>query len=403
MKGEYELLAPVGSFRNLRAAIEAEADAVYFGVSGFNMRETAKNFSVRDFVKIRKICSRLDSGHQTGRRVKMYLTLNIVVYDSELRRVESIIKKAKGKVDAVICWDMAVINLCRKHGIPFHVSTQASVSNVEGVKFYKKLGAERIVLARELSLKQIEKIAKKFPGMIECFCHGAMCVAVSGRCFMSQHLTGFSANRGKCLQFCRRAWDIKDDSGNELKLENSRVMSAKDLCTLPFVERMKKAGIYSFKIEGRNRSPEYVKAVVGEYRKALDKKLGHGEIVEGISNLKKIYHRGMSAGFYLKMPTADDFSFSEHGDQSESKEFVGRVYKYWPKAGACSLKMNAGKLRVGDEVYLMSDDSGVKRARVESIELDGKNAKLTKKGDDVGIRFGVEARSGVEVYLIKKS
>jgi len=387
---KHELLAPVGNFRNLRAAVAAGADAVYFGVKGFNMRDAAKNFGVRDFKKIRKICE----------GVKMYLTLNVVMYDSELKRIEKVVKAAKGKVDAIICWDLAVIELCRKYGIPFHISTQASVSNVAAAKFYKKLGAERIVLARELNLKQIAKIAKVIS--VECFCHGAMCVAVSGRCFMSQYTHGLSANRGQCAQLCRRAWNIKDDSGNELKLENSRVMSAKDLCALPFVERMKKSGITSFKIEGRNRSPEYVYTVVSEYRKAIDKKLSRAEIVEGIENLKKVYNRGFSSGFFLKMPTADDFSFSENGDQEEKKVFVGKVYKYWPKAGVCSVKMNAGKLSVGDEVYLISDDAAVERVVVKSIELEGKGVKSVKKGDDVGVDFGVKVKSGTEVYVIKK-
>jgi putative protease len=322
------------------------------------------------------------------------------MYNSELVRIERIVKAVRGKVDAIICWDMAVIELCRKYGVPFHVSTQASVSNVAAAKFYKKLGAERIVLARELDLKQIKKIAKVIP--VECFCHGAMCVAVSGRCFMSQYTHGLSANRGQCAQLCRRAWDIKDDSGNELKLENSRVMSAKDLCSLPFVDKMKKAGIVSFKIEGRNRSPEYVYTVVSEYRKALDRKLSHTEIVEGIENLKKVYHRGFSSGFYLRMPTADDFSFSENGDQSEKKVFVGKVYKYWPKAGACSVRMNAGKLSVGDEVYLIGDDEAVKRVRVKSIEFEGKDVKSAKKGQEVGVDFGCRI-GNVEVYVIKKS
>ena len=275
---KYELLAPVGNFRSLRAAVAAGADAVYFGVKGFNMRDAAKNFGVRDFKKIRKICD------LSSRKPKMYLTLNVVMYDSELKRIEKVVKAAKGKVDAIICWDLAVIELCRKYGIPFHVSTQASVSNVAAAKFYKKLGAERVVLARELNLKQIAKIAKVID--VECFCHGAMCVAVSGRCFMSQYTHGLSANRGQCAQLCRRAWNIKDDSGNELKLENSRVMSAKDLCALPFIDKMKADGITSFKVEGRNRSPEYVYTVVSEYRKAIDKKLNRAEIVEGIENLK---------------------------------------------------------------------------------------------------------------------
>ncbi len=386
---KYELLAPAGDFKNLRAAVEAGADAVYFGVRGFNMRDAARNFSLRDINKVRKICG----------KVKMYLTLNVVVYDGELKRVEEIVKKVKGRVDAIICWDLAVIDLCRKYKIPFHVSTQASVSNVSAAKFYKKLGAERIVLARELSLKQIAKIAKIVD--VECFCHGAMCLAVSGRCFMSEAVAGLSANRGQCTQPCRRSWHVHDDSGNKLRLENSRVMSAKDLCTLPFIERIKKVGVMSFKIEGRNRGAEYVSTVVSEYRKALDKKLSRNEIVRGIRNLKKVYHRGFSSGFYLGVPTSDDFSFSEHGEQKERKEFVGRVYKYWRKAGAASVLMNTGKLKVGDEVYLVSDDIGVKRAVVKSIELEGRRVDVARKGDDVGVDFG-ERVSNAEVYVIRK-
>jgi U32 family peptidase len=396
---KYELLAPVGDFCNLRAAIDAGADAVYFGVRGFNMRDSARNFSLRDLDKIRKICG----------SIKMYLTLNVVVYDSEIRRIEEILKKVKSKVDAVICWDLSVIGLCKKYGIPFHVSTQASVSNVEAVKFYKKLGAKRIVLARELSLAQIAKIAKVIP--VECFVHGAMCVAVSGRCFMSEHIHRLSANRGKCAQLCRRSWNVCDDSGNELKVENSRIMSAKDLCALPFVERMKKSGVVSFKIEGRNRGPEYVSVVTKEYRKALDRRLSKNEILKGIASLKRVYHRGFSPGFYLGTPTHDDFSFSEHGEQEERKEFVGKVYKYWRKVGAHSVLINTGKLKVGDEVYLISasngmtsagsDDVGLKRAVVKSIELDGKRVDVARKGDDVGVDFGI--RFGVcEVYVIRK-
>jgi putative protease len=322
------------------------------------------------------------------------------MYGEELKRIEKIVKSAKGNVDAIICWDFAVIELCKKYKIPFHVSTQASISNIASAKFYKKLGAERVVLARELNLKQISKISKI--AEVECFCHGAMCVAVSGRCFMSQHIHGLSANRGQCAQLCRRGWDIKDDAGNELKLENSRVMSAKDLCTLPFVEKMKKAGITSFKIEGRNRSPEYVYTVVSEYRKAIDNKLSRKEVLMGLENLKKVYHRGQSSGFYLKMPTNDDFSFSERGDQEEKKAFVGKVYKYWPKPGVCSVKMNAGTLKVGDDVYLTSDETGVDRVVVKSIRLEDKDVKSAKKGDDVGVDFGIKVKSGTEVYVIKK-
>lgn len=394
MRPKYELLAPVGNFRNLHAAVTAGADAIYFGIKGFNMRATAKNFTIKDLPKIKKICQ------NSPRKPKMYLTLNTVMYEEDLKKLDKIVKAIRGKVDAVICVDMAVIKLCNKYKIPFFVSTQASISNSASAKFYKKLGAKRVVLARELNLKQIKQVSKIID--VECFAHGAMCVAVSGRCFMSQYTQKLSANRGQCAQLCRRAWNIKDDAGNELKLENSRVMSAKDLCTLPFIKKMKQAGITSFKIEGRNRSPEYVYTVVSEYRKALDKELTRQEILEGIGRLKKVYNRGFSSGFYFKMPTADDFSFSENGEQEERKEFVGKIYKYWPRAKVCSLKMNAGKLKVGQEVYLISNDAPIKRTVVKSIELEKKSVKSAKKGDDVGVDFGVEAKNGTEVYIIRK-
>ena len=240
---KYELLAPVGNFANLRAATEAGADAVYFGLQDFNMRASAKNFKVSDLKKIREIC---DNGLD-GRKVKMFLTLNVIVYDEELKKLESLIKKVKGKVDAIICWDLAVIGLCKKYKIPFHVSTQASVSNSDAAEFYKKLGAERVVFARELSLKQIKKVSKVI--FTECFVHGAMCVSISGRCFTSQFQNGKSANRGECLHPCRREYKIIDERGEELKVQCNKVMSAKDLCALPFVEEMKKAGVKSFKIE----------------------------------------------------------------------------------------------------------------------------------------------------------
>jgi len=395
MKSRYELLAPAGDFASLHAAVSAGADAVYFGIKGFNMRAGAKNFAIRDLKRIRKICS------SSPRKPKMYLTLNTVVYDGELKKMERIIKSVRGKVDAIICWDMAVVELCRKYGVPFHISTQASVSNAAAAKFYKQLGAERIVLARELNLKQIKRISREIA--VECFCHGAMCVAISGRCFMSQFTHRLSANRGKCAQLCRRAWEITDDSGNKLKLENQRVMSAKDLCTLPFIEQMKKSGISSFKIEGRNRSPEYVYTVVSEYRKALDKKMSRKEIVDALARLKKVYHRGFSSGFYLKMPTADDFSFSENGEQEEKKRFVGKAYKYWPKAGAASVKISAGRLKVGDEVYLISDNAPIQRVRIRSIELRGKRVDTARKGDEVGIDFGVKVLNGTNIYVILKN
>ena len=393
MKQSPELLAPISDFTMLHTAIEAGADAVYFGLKEFNMRKTGKNFTIKDLDKIQKRCAQ--------RNIKKYLTLNVIIYNNELKKVENIIKKARGKVDAIICWDLSVIQLCRKYKIPFHISTQASVSNIEAAKFYKKLGAERIVLARELNLKQIKQISKVIK--VECFAHGAMCVSISGRCFTSQFQNGLSANRGQCTHPCRRAYEITDltNPKRKLKLENNRVMSAKDLCTIPFIEKMKKAGITSFKIEGRNRPPEYIRIVIQEYRKALDGKLSRIEVLESIKNLKKAYNRGFSRGFYLKMPTSDDFSFSENGEQRESKEYVGRVEKFWPKVKVAKIKMHAGTLRIGDEVYLIHKDKPLKKIKVSSMQKHHKEVRKVKKGEEVGIKLP-QCSKGTLVYKIVK-
>ena len=389
---KYELLCPAGSFPSLIAAVENGADAVYFGLKDVNMRDNAKNFTLKDLDKIRKICQK------GNKKVKMYLTLNTIIYDFELRKIEGIIKKIKGKVDAVICWDFSVIRLCKKYKIPFHISTQASVSNLESARFYKKLGAERIVLARELNLKQVKKISKEIN--IEYFAHGAMCVSVSGRCFTSQFLQNMSANRGQCCHPCRRSYIIKDEDGYELKLENNKVMSAKDLCTLPFIEEMKKAGIKSFKIEGRNRNPEYVAAVAKVYRKALDKKLTRQEIKQGINKLKKVYNRDFSSGFLFRVPGPDGFSFSESGEQEENKVYIGKIEKYWARVNVSHLKMHSGKLKIGDEIYIIGNQTGVKREKITSMEIDSKQVKEVKKGQDVGILL--KAKRGDCVYLIKR-
>jgi len=391
---KYELLAPAGSMESLIAAVDNGADAVYFGLNEFNMRARAKNFSFRDLKKIEKICK--------PRNVKRYLTLNVIIYDLELEKLERLVQKVKPFVDAIICWDFSVIQLCKKYKIPFHISTQASISNLESAKFYQSLGAERIVLARELSLKQIKKISKELKIGVECFCHGAMCVSISGRCFTSQFLYCKSANRGECIQPCRKEYLIKDkETGKELILENDRVMSAKDLCTLPFLEDMKRSGIISFKIEGRNRSPEYVATVVKEYRKALDKKFSQEEIKESLKNLEKVYHRGNSSGFYLGVPTADDFSNSEKGDQTESKVYIGRIEKYWPRVEVAGIKIHHSVLKIGDEIYAIGKNTGIKRAKIERIEMEGKSLSSCKKGDFVGIKIS-GVKKGDSVYLIKK-
>jgi putative protease len=388
---KYELLGPAGDFSMLSAAVNAGANAVYFGLKEFSMRATAKNFTVADLEEIEKICKQ--------KKVKRYLTLNTIIYNKELKKLEETIKKVKGKIDAVICWDPSVIQLCRKYKIPFFISTQASVSNIESAKFYKSLGAKRIVLARELNLKQIKEISKIIN--IECFCHGAMCVAVSGRCFTSQFLFNKSANRGECLHPCRRKYYVKDDEGNELMIENNQIFSAKDLCTLPFIEKMKKAGITSFKIEGRNRDARYVDAVVRIYRKALDKKLSKKEIEEALIELEKIYNKGYSSGFYIKTPTADDFSKVQSNASAEKKHFVGKVTHYFDKVGVAAIKLVSG-LKTGDNIVVIGKTTGAINSVINSIEIKNKQINTGKKGDEVGIKLPF-VRKGDEVYVLIKN
>ncbi|MBU4308604.1 MAG: U32 family peptidase [Nanoarchaeota archaeon] len=389
MEQKYELLAPAGGFPQLIVAVKVGANAVYFGLKEFSMRANAKNFEIKDLNKIGKIC---------GSQVKKYLTLNVVVYDGEMGKLEKVFRKIKGKVDAVICWDLSVIELCRKYKIPFHVSTQASVSNSESAKFYKKLGAERIVLARELNLKQIKEISKVVP--VECFCHGAMCVAISGRCFMSQHLFGRSANRGQCTQVCRRSYFVEDEEGRKLRLGEHTVLSAKDLCALPFIDKLKKAGIVSFKIEGRNRDARYVETVVKSYRKALDNNLSKSEIKQELENLNSVYTKGFSSGFYLGVPTSDDFSDVEHSKATKKKEFVGDVVHYFPKVGVGTVKVLSHGFEIGDELVVIGKTTGIEHVKVERIEIKNKSVPKARKGQEVGIKLPL-VRKGDEVYLVK--
>jgi U32 family peptidase len=289
--------------------------------------------------------------------------------------------------------------LCKKYKIPFHVSTQASISNIETAKFYKKLGAERIILARELNLKQIKKISKIIP--TEVFIHGAMCLAVSGRCLTSQFLFNQSANRGLCIHPCRRHYQVKDNEGNELKLDNNYIFSAKDLCTLPFIEKLKHSGVIAFKIEGRNKEPEYVSTVVKAYRKSIDKKLTKQELEEYLEELNKVYNKGFSSGFYFKSPTSDDFSKTENSSAKESKQFIGKIYHYYDKLQVGLLKLNSGKLKVGDEIYIIGKTTGLIKTKIQSMETNNKQISEAIKGDSIGIEIP-KCRKADEVYKIIK-
>jgi len=389
MKPKQELLAPAGSFPSLVAAIQEGADAVYFGLKEFSMRARAKNFSLKDLSKISKLCK--------PQKVKKYLTLNTIIYNNEIPRINKIIKKAKSHIDAIICSDPAIMILAKKNKIPFHVSTQCSVSNSEAAKFYKKLGAERIVLARELSLKQIKEISKVI--QTEIFIHGAMCVAVSGRCLTSQFLFNQSANRGKCLQPCRRQYTVTDNEGHKLKIENSHILSPKDLCTLQFINKLKKSGATAFKIEGRNKEPEYVATVTKIYRKALDKKLTKKEIDESLAELNNVYNKGFSEGFYFKQPTSDDFSTAEHSSAKQSKTFLGKITHYYPKIKVGLLHLNASTIKTGDEILITSKTTGVIKHTIQSMQINHKEVTKAKKSQDVGIRLP-KCRKGDDVYKI---
>lgn len=388
-----ELLSPAGDFIGLKAALQGKCDAVYFGIKGMNMRAGAKNFELKDLAEIKRICG----------KTKRYLTLNTIVYDNEIKKVEEIIKKAKKYVDAVICWDLSVIALCRKHKVKFHISTQASVSNSKSALFYKKLGAERIIPARECTLEQVKEIKNKAKIDVEAFVHGAMCVSVSGRCFMSQFTFGKSANRGECLQNCRREYIVKDiDKEFELNLGNNYVMSAKDLCALPFIEKLIESGITSFKIEGRNRPPEYVKTITECYREAIDayykKKLTKKLKEKLLKKLKTVYNRDFSNGFYFGKRISE-FT-DEYGSKASSrKEYIGKVINYYAKNSVAEVLIESNEFEKGNELMIQGPTTGVLSFKAEEIMQNDRRTDKAKRGTAT-IKVSGRARKNDKVYLI---
>lgn len=390
-----ELLAPVGNEEMLQAAIDAGADSVYLGIKGVNMRAAASNFSVEDANKITEMCHLKD--------VKVYACINSIIFQEELAGIEKIIGKLR--VDAVICWDLAVLEICKNKGMPVHLSTQASASNSRAVKAYKRLGAERVVLARECTLEQIRQIKKESGVEIEVFIHGAMCVSVSGRCFMSEELYGKSANRGECIQPCRRSYIIKDpETGKELELDNHHVMSPKDLCTMPIIDRLIDAKIDCFKIEGRNRSPEYVKTAVSAYREAIDlhnkKRLDGRKKKELQERLRSVYNRDFSTGFYMGVPI-DEWCDTYGSKSTMVKEHIGKVVNYYPKAEVAEVKIETGSLQIGQEILIIGNSTGVHKEKISSMQIEGKDVKNVFKGTHVGIKVSGIVRKNDKVYLWK--
>lgn len=386
------LLSPVGSFDMLVSAIDAGCDAVYLGIKGINMRDRAKNFTLTGLSKAVKYA------HE--RNVEVYLTLNTIIFDNEINKIKKILQFSKKiKINGIIAWDLAVLGLAKKYGLPIHLSTQASVSNLEAIKQYHNLGVKRFVLARELSLKQIKHIIKGAKKInkdieIETFIHGAMCVSLSGRCFMSEFLYGAntSANRGKCIQPCRREYIVTDtETKKQLKLSNNYVMSPKDLATILFIDQLIKAGIKVFKIEGRNKGAEYTKIATQCYREAIDlffkNKLTVKKKQELYNKLKKIYNRGFSDGFYHGVPV-DQWS-DAYGNKSKTKKtYLGKIINVYKKINVFEMRLEVKDIKLNDNILIIGDKTGVIEQKIKSMQLDvNKPISVAKKGETVAIKI----------------
>ena len=391
-----ELLAPVNDFATLKAACDAGADAVYFGIKGSNMRAAKHGggFVFRDLPAIAKF------------NVKKYLTLNGIMYDKELEFVRRAIEESKNYVDGYICWDMAVLGIALEMGVEVHLSTQASVANSAAAKFYKNIGVKRIVPARELSLEQIRKIKEDVDGLeLETFVHGSMCMAISGRCFLSQDVFKQTANKGKCLNVCRREYIIKDKrEGFEMVLGEDYILNAKDLCALPFIDKLIDAGIDGFKIEGRSKKAEYVKIVTSCYRKAIDAYFDgnfNKELVDGLmEELKFVYNRGFSSGFYLGMPTSDDYSHEEGSVASREKIDAGRVVHYYGKNNVAVIEVTAAPLKKGDRILVIGNKTGAVDFIIDGMQVQHKDVDSVEKGV-VGVKSPYILRVNDKVYLWK--
>ena len=405
-----EILAPAGDFVCLQAAIDAGADAVYFGLGTFNMRaRSGVNFKVEDLPEIARRC---------GTKVKRYLTLNAIMFESELEKVEETIVAAKPYVDAFIVSDWGVISLLKRHGCEVHVSTQMSTSNSMGVGFLASQGVTRVVLARECSLAEIRSIISKVGIEIECFVHGAQCVAESGRCFMSHSIFGKSACRGECNQPCRRQYLIKavdfyakedgtpvHDAKAEFLLEPHTVMSAKDVCSLGFIDRLMEAGIASFKIEGRARNANYVKTTVECYRAAVDAVADGTYSPELVARLtekvKTVFHREFSDGMYFGRPGADQFTDSEDSLATTVKRHVGVVMDYYLKAGIAQVKIQDHEIRTGDSLQIHGPTTGVQELVLGEMHRDEERPEVGERGTWVTFK-APRCRVGDKVFFVEQ-
>lgn len=401
-------MAPVGSYESLMAAIQGGADSIYFGVGQLNMRsKSSNNFSIEDLVQISNICKE--------NQIKSYLTMNTVIYDSELAQMQEIIDAAKANnISAVIASDQSVIQYAKEVGVEIHMSTQTNITNLGAVKYYSQF-AEVMVTARELSLKQVKSITQAIRDQnitgpsgklieIEIFVHGALCMAVSGKCYLSLDNLNSSANRGACLQTCRRPYEVKDkDGGLELEIDNEYIMSPKDLNTIGFLDKIIKAGVSVLKIEGRGRSPEYVKTVVECYREAVDAYFNEEYTEENIAKwnlrLGSVYNRGFWDGYYLGKKLGE--WTKRYGSQSTHRKiYVGKVTNYYSKLGVAEIKIETNDLSVGEEIKIIGPTTGVYEDKVSGIRVDLLDCKQSIKGEFCSIPVKSLVRRGDKLYKI---
>lgn len=403
---DFEIMAPAGSYESLMAAIQGGADSVYFGIEGLNMRaRSSNNFTTDDLRKIASICD------EHG--VKSYLTVNTVIYDEDLPLMRTIIDAAKeAGVSAIIAADVAAMAYANSIGQEVHLSTQLNISNTEALKFYARF-ADVVVLARELNLEQVRTIydaigtqgiygPKGEPIRIEMFCHGALCMAVSGKCYLSLHEMNASANRGACMQICRRGYTVKDRETNiELDVENQYIMSPKDLKTIHFMNKMMDAGVRVFKLEGRARGPEYVHIVTSCYKEAVqaycEESFTDEKIAAWDERLKSVFNRGFWDGYYLGQRLGE---WSSHYGSSATKrkEYVARGIKYFTGLGVAEFEMESGELRVGDEVLITGPTTGALFQTVEEIRVDLKPVPSAVKGERFSIKTTERIRASDRMY-----
>ncbi len=404
-----EIMAPAGNFECLHAAIQGGADSVYFGIGNLNMRShSANNFAAEDLQEVCDICR--------ANGIKSYLTLNITLYNEDLGPMREALQAAeKAGVSAVIASDMAAIAYARSLGIEVHISTQLSISNSESLRFYAQF-ADVIVLARELTLVQVREIHEiilrdniKGPSgrllEIEMFCHGALCMAVSGKCYLSLHEYGASANRGSCYQICRRGYEVTDlETGNQLLVDNKYIMSPKDLCTIEFMDKIIEAGVTVFKIEGRARSGEYVKTVTRAYREAADAVQAGTYTPELAAALKErlatVFNRGFWDGYY-QGARLGEWSEIYGNKATRTKKYIGKITNYFDKIGVAEVLIETGSLSVGDPVIISGPSTGVVEFEIPEIRVDLKPVQTASKGELCSIPVAEKLRRSDRIYLFE--